>query len=87
MCSGIGCLKTNSNCLKIASASSNRSSKAITWADSRERATRRDLYDLYETGIALYLSSFKRTMRPSCDLQLALLANEASQYAMILNEF
>ena len=56
MCYGIGCLRTNSNCLWIARASSNRSAKAITSADSTGRATRSDLYDLYETGLALWLS-------------------------------
>ena len=51
ICTGIDCLKTNFNCLRIASASSNRSAKAITSVDNRARATRRDLYDLYEAGI------------------------------------
>ena len=82
---GTGRIKTNSNCLRIASASSNRSAKAITSGDSTERATRRDLYDLCETGTALWLSSVKRTMRPSCDDKEALLANTASLYAVILS--
>ena len=70
ICTGICCLKTSSHCLRISSASSNRSAKAITSVDSTERATRRDLYDLYETGIALCLSSVKRTMRSGCDNKL-----------------
>ena len=55
ICTGIGFLRANSYCLRIESASSNRSAKAITLADNTERATRRDLNDLYETGIALWL--------------------------------
>ena len=86
MCTGIGCLRTNPNCLRIESASSNSSGKAITSVGSMERATRRDLYDLYETGIALWLLSVKRSMRPSCDDRSALLANAVSQYAVILSE-
>ena len=46
ICTGIGCIETNSNCLGIANASLNKSAKAITSADSTERATRHDLYDL-----------------------------------------
>ena len=86
MCTGIGCLKTNSNFLRMAGASSNRSAKVITSADSTEREMHRDLHDLYETGIAVWLSSVKRTMRPSCDDKSILLANAASLYAVILNE-
>ena len=86
MCTGIVCLRTSYDSLQIASASSNRSAKAITSTDITERATCRDLYDLYETGIALWLSSVKRTMRLSCDDKSALLANAASLYAVILNE-
>ena len=36
--------RTNSNCLQIASALSNKSAKAVISADSTERATRCDLY-------------------------------------------
>ena len=39
-------LKTNSNYLRIASVSSNRSVEAITSADSMERATRRGVHDV-----------------------------------------
>ena len=53
ICSRIGCLKTNFNCLRIVSASSNRSPKAITSVSSAKHAARRDLYDLQEIGIAL----------------------------------
>ena len=80
----ICCLRTNSNCSRIASASSNSSAKAITSADSTKRATRRDLYDLYETGIALWYSSVKTTKSPSCDDESALLENAASLFAIIL---
>ena len=86
ICIDIGCLRTNSNCLRIANASSNRSAKEITSAESTEHATRRDLYDLHETGIALWFSSVKRIMRPSCDDKSALLANAASLHAVIFNE-
>ena len=75
---------TAPQCTRI-SASSNRSAKAITSADSVERATRRDLYDLYETGIALWLSSAKRTMRPSYDDKLAFVANAASHIQLSLS--
>ena len=85
-CTGIGCLKTNSNGLRIASASSNTSAKATTSANSTERATHRDFYYLYETCIALWLSSVRKTMRISCDDKSALLANAASLYAVILSE-
>ena len=51
ICTGIGCLNTNSICLRIASASSNKSAKAITSVDSMKCATCRDLCDLQETGI------------------------------------
>ena len=71
-CTGLCCLRTNSYYLRIASASSNRSAKAITSADNTERATRPDLYDFYETGIALWLSSVKRNMCLSCDDKSAL---------------
>ena len=80
MCTGIGCLKMNYNCLRIASVSLNKSAKAITAADSTERATHRDLYDLYDTAIALWLSSVNRSIRPSWDGKSALLANAASLY-------
>ena len=43
ICSGIGCLKTSFICLQTASASSNKSAKAITPADYTTRATIRDL--------------------------------------------
>ena len=86
MCTGISCLKTSSYCLRIASASSNRSSKTITLADNSERATGPNLYDLYETGIALQLSPVMRTMRPRRDDKSTLLANAASVYAVILND-
>ena len=52
MCTGIGCLRTNSNFLRIASASSNRFAKAITSAVCTECATRRDLYGLYVSKYA-----------------------------------
>ena len=65
MCTGNGFLKVNSNCLQIESAPSNKSAKAITSADSMERATRRDLYDLQETSLELWLSSVNRTIHPS----------------------
>ena len=80
MFTGIGCLRANPNCLQTPSASSNRSAKSITSADSNERAKRRDLY---ETGIALWLSSVRRTVRQSCDDNSALLANAAPLYAGI----
>ena len=86
MCTGVGCLKKNPNCLRIAIASSNRSAKVITSADSMERATRSDLYELYEASIALWLSSVKKTICPGWDEKSALLANEVSLYAVILNE-
>ena len=86
MCTGIGCLKTNSNCLWIASASSSRSTKAITSVESTERATRLNLYELYKTGIVLWISSVQRTICQSCDDKSALLTNAASLYAVILNE-
>ena len=86
MCTGIDCFGANSDCLRSASASSNRSGKAITSPDSTEPSTRRDLYDLYKTGIELWLSSVKRNMRPSCDDKSALLSNAASRYAVILSE-
>ena len=44
------------------------------------------LFDLYETGIGLWLSSVKRTMRPSCGDLSALLANVASICAVFFNE-
>ena len=78
MYTGIGCLRTNSSCLRIASASSNRSAKAKTSADSTERATHRDLYELYKTNIALWLLSVKNTVHSSCNVESALLANAAS---------
>ena len=65
MYTSIICLKKNSHFLRVESVSSNKSAKAITSADSTERATSRDLYDLYHTGIELLLSSVKRTIRPS----------------------
>ena len=40
----------NSTCLRMASASSDRSTNAITFADGTEQAIRLDLYDLYDTG-------------------------------------
>ena len=83
---GVGCLKTNSNCLWTARASSNRSAKAITSADNTENATRHDFYDLYETGIPLWLSSVRRTMRTDCDNKSAILANSASPHVVIPNE-
>ena len=86
MYTGIDYLKTYFNCLRIASASSNRSAKAITSTDSTEHTTRRDLYDLYETGIALWFSSVKRTIPPSWDDNSPLLANSASLYAVIFSE-
>ena len=51
MCTGIGCPKKNSNCLRIASESSHRPAKAISLADNAERVTSRDSYSLYEIGI------------------------------------
>ena len=45
VCTGIGCLETNYIYLRIASASSNKSAKAITSADITERVTHCDLYD------------------------------------------
>ena len=86
MCTGIGCLRMNSNCLRIASASSNRSAKAITLSDSTERATSRDLYNIDETGIALWLSSVKETMRSNCDDNSALLANATPLNEVTLSE-
>ena len=65
ICTGISCLHTNSICLRIASESSNKFAKAITSAESTKLATRRDLYDLYETGIELLFSSASRNIRPS----------------------
>ena len=67
MCTGIGRLRTNSNCLRITSASSNIFAKAVTLAESTERATRLDLYDFYETDIVLWLLSVKKSIRPICD--------------------
>ena len=46
MCTDIDCLKTSSNCLRIACESSSRSAKAIISADTTECATRSSLYDL-----------------------------------------
>ena len=43
------------------------------------------MYDLYETDIALRLSSVSRNIRPSWDYKSALLANAVSVYAAILN--
>ena len=53
ICTSNGCLKKNSNCLRIASESSKKFAKAITSADNKEHATGRDLYDLCETDIEL----------------------------------
>ena len=64
ICTDIGYHKSF-NFLRIANESSNKYVEAITSADSTERATRRDLYNLYETGIALWSSSLNRTIRPS----------------------
>ena len=86
MCTDLGCLRKNSNCLRIATGPSNRSPKATTSADSTERAIRHDLYDFYETVIALWLSSVKRTMRPNCDDKSALLSYAPSLYAVILSK-
>ena len=65
ICTGISYLNTNSNCSQIASTSSNKSAKTITSADSTEHATRRDLYDLQDTGTALWLSYVNMTILPS----------------------
>ena len=46
ICNGIVYLKTNFNCLRIASASSKKSANAIISPDNTERVTHRDLYDL-----------------------------------------
>ena len=78
---GTGRFKMNSNCFRFASASSVRSASAMTSADNTERATRRDLYELYETGIALLDTSVRSTIDPSCKDKPMLLANAASLYA------
>ena len=86
ICTGISCLRTSSNCLRIASASSNRSAKEITSADNTEHVTRRDLNDFYEICIALWLLTLKRIMSPSCDDRSTLLENTASLCTVNLNE-
>ena len=84
-CTCIGCLKTNSNRFRIESASSNRSEKAIISVESTKRAMCRDLYKLYETGIASWKSSFKKNTGSIWYHKSALLANVASLYAIIRN--
>ena len=84
MCTIIDCLKSNINCSQIACASSNRSAKAIISTDSREHATRRDFYDLYKSGIAIWLLSAKRNTRPCCDDMSAFLENTASVSVILL---
>ena len=55
ICTGIGSLKINSNCLRIATATARESAKAIASADNTKRTTSRDLYDLEETDIEMWL--------------------------------
>ena len=86
MWAGIGCFNMNSNWFRIASASSNKSAKAITSPDKTDCATRRDLYDLYQTGMEYWLSSVWRNIRLGCDDESTLLASAASLYAVICNE-
>ena len=71
----------NPNCFRIVSASSVRYANAMISADSSERATRRDLYGLYETGIALLDMSVRGNIRPSCEDKSILFANVTSLYA------
>ena len=75
-----GRFKMNSNYLRIAIVSSVRSANAMTSADNKERAARRDLYSLYETGIAL-LDSQRTTVTSSCEDKYILFANATSLYA------
>ena len=53
----------------------------MTFADNTERATGRDLYDLYETYIALLDTSVRYTNHPICEYKSILLVNAALQYA------
>ena len=57
----------NSICLQMASTSSDRSAKAITSADSTDHAIHLDLYELYDSDMALFIASVLSTIRPSCD--------------------
>ena len=50
------CLRTNSSCIRAASASPNGSPKAINSADSTERAT---YQDLYEFEVAMLVESVR----------------------------
>ena len=70
----------NSNCFRIASASSVKSANAMNSIENTERATRRDLYDLYETGITLLDTSVRSTILQSCENKSILLADAASLY-------
>ena len=55
-----------SSCMRVESASPDRSAKAMTFADITEREMRLALYDLIDTGIVLLVALVKRMMRPSC---------------------
>ena len=57
----------------------------MTSADNTEWATRRDLYGLYDTDIALLDTSVRRIIRTSCEDKSLLFANAASLYAMTRN--
>ena len=86
ICTGIGCFKINSSCLRIARASSNKPENTMTSADSTDREIRLDLYDLYETGTALLEMSVSNTMHPSLYDELALLAKAALLHATTRRE-
>ena len=81
MWTGTERFKINSNCFRIASALSVSSANAKTSADSIERATCLDIYELYEIGIALLDISVISTIHPSCKGRSILFANAVSLYA------
>ena len=70
ICTGMASISMNYSCLDMACMSTDMSAKAMTSADITERATRPDLYDLYDIIMTFLVSSATRTMRSNCKQKL-----------------
>ena len=70
-----------SNCFRIESSSLLGFANVITSADSTERATTLDLYDIYEIGIVFLDMLMRSTILLNCEDRSILLLNAALLYS------